>query len=81
MDECLLCALMLRTAHQYIAAAAGAKVTMASFASFRRYSPPGLLVFYMYLNHGFLDASENMEMGRRDQREAGGGYLDRSLQL
>lgn len=47
MDECLLCALVLRDAHQYILAVAEAKVTMASFASFRRISPAGLLVLYL----------------------------------
>jgi hypothetical protein len=74
MNECLLCAFMLRDAHQYIAAVAGAKVIMASVASFRRNSPAGLLALYLCLNHGFLDGSENMEMGRRDQRQVGGGY-------
>lgn len=80
MDECLLCALMLRDPLQYIAAVAGAKVIMASFASFRRNNPGGLLAFYLYLNHGFLDGPENMEWGEETRGKCVVA-IDRSLQL
>jgi hypothetical protein len=72
MDESLLCALMFRDASIY-SGCCWEESHYGVVCLIRRNSPTGFLALYLYLNHGFLDDSDNMEMGRRP--EASGWWL------